>query len=49
LTLFVLWVLLADDPRDALAADNLAVLAQLFDGWPHFHGDLKKTDDYLKR
>jgi hypothetical protein len=37
LALFVLGVLLADDPVDAFAADHLAVLAQLLDRGPDFH------------
>jgi hypothetical protein len=42
LTLFVLGVLLADDPHDALAPDYLAVLAQLFDGRSDFHDETSK-------
>jgi hypothetical protein len=38
LALFVLGVLLADDPVDAFTADHLAVLAQPFDRGPDFHG-----------
>jgi hypothetical protein len=43
LTLLVLGVLLADDPVHAFAADHLAVLAQLLDGRPYFHGVLSFT------
>jgi hypothetical protein len=39
----MLGVLLADDPVDAFASDHFAVLAQLFDGGPYFHGVLSFT------
>jgi hypothetical protein len=39
----VLGVLLANDPVDAFAPDNFAVLAQLLDGGPYFHGVLSFT------
>jgi hypothetical protein len=38
LTLLVLGVLLANDPDDAFSPDHLAVLAQLLDRGPYFHG-----------
>jgi hypothetical protein len=37
LALFVLGILLADDPVDAFAPDHLAVFAQLLDGGLDFH------------
>jgi hypothetical protein len=39
----VLGVLLANDPVDAFAPDDFAVLAQLLDGGPYFHGVLSFT------
>jgi hypothetical protein len=39
----VLGVLLANDPIDAFTPDHFAVLAQLLDGGPYFHGVLSFT------
>jgi hypothetical protein len=39
----VLGILLADDPVDTFTPDYLAVLAQLFNGGPYFHGVLSFT------
>jgi hypothetical protein len=50
LTLFVLWVFLADDARDSFAQDNFAVFAHFFDGGPDFHlMYLRCKRRYLKR
>jgi hypothetical protein len=39
----VLGVLLADDPIDTFTPDHFAVLTQLLDGGPYFHGVLSFT------
>jgi hypothetical protein len=43
LPLLVLRVLLADDPDYAFTPNHLAVLAQLLDRGPYFHGVLSFT------
>jgi hypothetical protein len=48
LTLFVLWVFLADHSRDSFAHDNFAVLAHFFDGGPDFHVALpQKINNFI--